>query len=90
MAEPSNATMLELLTKQIQQNQTSGSKNFLKTLESIYGVGGNDISQLEGGALGGIIDKIVPDRKPIDPAMLALIGFSKMVILERLVVAFSD
>ena len=78
MAEPSNATMLELLTKQIQQNQTSGSKNFLKTLESIYGVGGNDISQLEGGALGGIIDKIVPDRKPIDPAMLALIGFSKM------------
>jgi hypothetical protein len=78
MAEPSNATMLELLTKQLSQNNT-GTSNYLDTLKSIYfGVGGNDVTKLEGGALGGIIDKIVPDRKPIDPAMLALIGFSKM------------
>lgn len=78
MAEPSNATMLELLTKQLSQNNT-GTSNYLDTLKSIYfGVGENDVTKLEGGALGGIIDKIVPDRKPIDPAMLALIGFSKM------------
>jgi hypothetical protein len=70
--------MLELLTKQLSQNNT-GTSNYLDTLKSIYfGVGGNDVTKLEGGALGGIIDKIVPDRKPIDPAMLALIGFSKM------------
>jgi len=78
MAEPSNATMLDLLTKQMKQKQNSGSGAYIDSLVRIFGVGGNDISQLEGGALGGIIDKIVPDRKPIDPAMLALIGFSKM------------
>ena len=78
MAEPRNATTLELLLKQIDQNKKSNSSSYLDTLKSLYGVGGNDVSQLEGGALGGIIDNIVPDRKPIDPAMLALIGFSKM------------
>ena len=78
MAEPRDATTLELLLKQLGQNKTGNSSSYLDTLKSLYGVGGNDVSQLEGGALGGIIDNIVPDRKPIDPAMLALIGFSKM------------
>ena len=78
MAEPRNTTGLELILKQLKQAKTGNSDTYLDTLKSIYGVGGNDISQLEGGALGSIIDKIVPDRKAIDPAMLALIGFSKM------------
>lgn len=80
MAEPRNITALELALKNIAQNKNSksGSTSYLDTLKSLYGAGGNDVSNLEGGALGGIIDKIVPDRKPIDPAMLALIGFSKM------------
>lgn len=78
MAEPRDATGLELILKQLKQAKTGNSDTYLDTLKSIYGVGGNDISQLEGGALGSIIDKIVPDRKAIDPAMLALIGFSKM------------
>lgn len=78
MAEPSNATMLDLLTKQIKQNQNGGSKAYLDSIVRLFGAGENDPSQLQGGALGGILDKIVPDRKPIDPAMLALIGFSKM------------
>ena len=34
MAEPSNATMLELLTKQLTQNNT-GTSNYLDTLKSI-------------------------------------------------------
>ena len=80
MAEPRNVTALELALGKIAQNKNfkSGSTSYLDTLKSLYGAGGNDVSNLEGGALGGIIDKIVPDRKPIDPAMLALIGFSKM------------
>jgi len=78
MAEPRDATAFELMVKQLKQGETGNSSSYLDTLKSLYGVGGNDVSQLEGGALGGIIDNIVPDRKPIDPAMLALIGFSKM------------
>ena len=82
MAEPRNATAFELMVKQLKQGKTDNSSTYLDTLKTLfsptYGVGGNDISQLDGGALGGIIDNIVPDRKPIDPAMLALIGFSKM------------
>ena len=82
MAEPRDATAFELMVKQLKQGKTDNSSTYLDTLKTLfsptYGVGGNDISQLDGGALGGIIDSIVPDRKPIDPAMLALIGFSKM------------
>ena len=82
MAEPRNATAFELMVKQLKQAQKGNSSTYLDTLKTLfsptYGAGENDVSQLDGGALGGIIDNIVPDRKPIDPAMLALIGFSKM------------
>ena len=55
MAEPRNTTGLELILKQLKQAKTGNSDTYLDTLKSIYGVGGNDISQLEGGALGSII-----------------------------------
>ena len=42
------------------------------------GVSNTNVSNLQGGALGGLVNQLVPERKPIDPALLALIGFSRM------------
>tara|TARA_B100001057_G_scaffold94158_2_gene90475 strand:- start:1829 stop:3241 length:1413 start_codon:yes stop_codon:yes gene_type:complete len=42
------------------------------------GASNTDLSSLEGGALGSLLDRLVPKREPIDPALLALIGFSEL------------
>ena len=58
-------------------------KNALGTTDAMIGdfsagVSNTDVSNLQGGALGGLVNQLVPERKPIDPALLALIGFSRM------------
>ena len=46
--------------------------------ELIKALGAANQQNLQGGALGGLIDRLVPAREPIDPALLALIGFSEL------------
>ena len=58
-------------------------KNALGTTDAMIGdlskgVSNTNVASLQGGALGGLVNQLVPERKPIDPALLALIGFSRM------------
>ena len=46
--------------------------------ELIKSLGAANQQNLQGGALGGLIDRLAPAREPIDPALLALIGFSEL------------
>ena len=46
--------------------------------ELIKALGAANQQSLQGGALGGLIDRLAPAREPIDPALLALIGFSEL------------
>jgi len=42
------------------------------------GASNTDLSSLQGGALEGLVNQLVPERKPIDPALLALIASARM------------
>lgn len=46
--------------------------------ELIKALGVANQQNLQGGALGGVINQLAPSREPIDPALLALIGFSEL------------
>ena len=42
------------------------------------GASNTDLSSLQGGALEGLVNQLVPERKPIDPALLTLIASARM------------
>tara|TARA_R100000734_G_C3317870_1_gene111385 strand:- start:997 stop:2352 length:1356 start_codon:yes stop_codon:yes gene_type:complete len=46
--------------------------------ELIKALGAANQQDLQGGALGGLINTLAPRREPIDPALLALIGFTQL------------
>ena len=46
--------------------------------ELIKALGAANQQSLQGGALGGLLNTLVPRREPIDPALLSLIGFTQL------------
>jgi len=70
-----SAEILENLKRAL--NTTDGMINELGKPKTNAGASNTDMSQLDSGALAGLVNQLVPERKPIDPALLALIGFSK-------------
>ena len=75
MAETSSEKLLNLLKT---SNQSKPNQSVMDNLNLIFGSSDTDVNQLQGGALQGLLDRIAPKRKPIDPALLTLIASTEM------------
>ena len=75
MAETSAEKLLNLIKG---GNQSKPNQSVMDNLNLIFGSSDTDVNQLKGGALEGLLDRIAPKRKPIDPALLTLIASTEM------------
>ena len=75
MAETGAEKLLNILKG---VNQSKPNQSVMDNLNLIFGTSDTDVNQLKGGALEGLLDRIAPKRKPIDPALLTLIASTEM------------